>query len=48
MFHDVFDRERQWADLVPRLAEVGLFPNDPKKIEQVLNERRRGRVTRGR
>ena len=48
MFHDVFDRERQWADLVPRLAQVGLFPNDPKKIEQVQAERRRNRVTRGR
>ena len=48
LFREVFSRESQWADLVPRLAEVGLFPNDPKKIEEVQAERRRSRVTRGR
>jgi hypothetical protein len=29
------------VDLIPRLAQVGLFPNDPKKIQQVQNEHRR-------
>ena len=41
LFHDVFAAESQWADLIPRLAQVGLFPNDPKKIEEVRNVRRR-------
>jgi uncharacterized Ntn-hydrolase superfamily protein len=34
-FKEVFAQEPQWLDLIPRLAQVGLFPNDPKKIEQV-------------
>ncbi|MGH7741435.1 MAG: DUF1028 domain-containing protein [Candidatus Eiseniibacteriota bacterium] len=41
IFHTVFAAEPQWVDLIPRLAEVGLFPNDPKKIQQVQNEHRR-------
>jgi uncharacterized Ntn-hydrolase superfamily protein len=35
VFRRVFARERRWAELVPRLAKVELFPNDPKKIEDV-------------
>jgi uncharacterized Ntn-hydrolase superfamily protein len=35
LFHRVFAREARWVQLVPRLAEVGLFPNDKKKIAQV-------------
>jgi len=41
IFHTVFAAEPQWVDLIPRLAQVGLFPNDPKKIQQVQNEHRR-------
>jgi uncharacterized Ntn-hydrolase superfamily protein len=37
-FRQVFARERRWADLVPRLARVGLFPNDPRKIDEVLRQ----------
>ncbi len=36
IFRRVFARERRWADLVPRLAQVELFPNDPKKIAEVV------------
>ena len=44
MFKEVFARESQWADLVPRLAQVGLFPNDPKALAEVDNQRTRGRM----
>jgi uncharacterized Ntn-hydrolase superfamily protein len=44
ILRDVFARESQWAHLVPRLAQVGLFPNDPKAIEEVLAVRPRGRL----
>lgn len=37
-FHRVFARERRWADLVPRLAKVGLFPDDSDKIRAVLDQ----------
>ncbi len=38
-FHDVFAREgKRWVDLVPRLAKVGLFPDDPAKIVQVQKQ----------
>src|SRR5262245_42605840 len=28
LFREVFSREKLWIDLIPRLAKVGLFPND--------------------
>jgi uncharacterized Ntn-hydrolase superfamily protein len=34
-FRKVFAREKRWIDLVPRLAKVGLFPDDPSKIAEV-------------
>jgi uncharacterized Ntn-hydrolase superfamily protein len=36
VFRRVFARERRWAELIPRLAQVGLFPNDPRKIGEVV------------
>jgi uncharacterized Ntn-hydrolase superfamily protein len=48
LFREVFSREQQWVDLVPRLAKVGLFPDDPKKIEEVQHQRPRSRLERGR
>jgi uncharacterized Ntn-hydrolase superfamily protein len=47
-FRTVFSRERQWVDLIPRLAKVGLFPDDPKQIEEVQRQRPRSRMDRGR
>jgi len=47
IFRSVFTRESRWVDLVPRLAQVGLFPNDPKKIEEVQRQRTRSRMSRG-
>jgi uncharacterized Ntn-hydrolase superfamily protein len=35
LFKKVFAQENRWIDLVPRLAKVGLFPDDPKKIAEV-------------
>jgi uncharacterized Ntn-hydrolase superfamily protein len=46
LFRDVFASESQWVDLIPRLAQVGLFPNDPKKIEEVQRQRPRSRMSR--
>jgi uncharacterized Ntn-hydrolase superfamily protein len=34
-FKEVFSRERRWVDLIPRLAKVGLFPDDAAKIAEV-------------
>ncbi len=48
LFREVFAHERQWVDLVPRLAQAGLFPNDPKKIDEVQRQRPRSRFERGR
>ncbi len=45
-FRSVFGRESQWVELIPRLAKVGLFPNDPKKIEEVQRQRPRSRLSR--
>ncbi len=36
IFIRVFTKEGRWADLVPRLAQVELFPNDPQKIADVV------------
>jgi tetratricopeptide (TPR) repeat protein len=35
LFKRVFEREPRWVPLVPRLARVGLFPDDAKKIAEV-------------
>jgi uncharacterized Ntn-hydrolase superfamily protein len=48
LFRTVFSHERQWVDLIPRLAKVGMFPNDPKKIDEVQRQRPRTRMDRGR
>jgi uncharacterized Ntn-hydrolase superfamily protein len=46
LFRDVFAEEDRWVDLIPRLAKVGLFPNDPKKIDEVQRQRSRSRLRR--
>jgi uncharacterized Ntn-hydrolase superfamily protein len=35
LFRKVFARERRWIELVPRLAKVGLFPDDARRIAEV-------------
>lgn len=46
LFKKVFASESRWIELVPRLARVGLFPDDPKKIAEVQKQRPRGRTLR--
>jgi uncharacterized Ntn-hydrolase superfamily protein len=46
LFHQVFAKERHWADLVPRLAKAGLFPDDPKQIDEVMRQRPQSRTDR--
>jgi uncharacterized Ntn-hydrolase superfamily protein len=46
VFRAVFAAEPRWVDLVPRLARVGMFPDDPKKIDDVV--RLRPRASRAR
>jgi uncharacterized Ntn-hydrolase superfamily protein len=48
LFREVSSRERLWVDVIPRLAKAGLFPDDPKKIEEVQRAMRRTRTNRGR
>jgi uncharacterized Ntn-hydrolase superfamily protein len=45
-FREVFARETRWADLVPRLAKVGLFPDDPAKVADVTRLRPAGKSPR--
>jgi uncharacterized Ntn-hydrolase superfamily protein len=35
LFRKVFAREARWVPLVERLSKVGLFPADPKAVEEV-------------
>jgi len=46
LFRQVFTKEPVWADLIPRLSKVGLFPADPKAVEEVMKLRPRGRMDR--
>jgi len=45
LFRQVFQRERQWVQLVPRLAgPVGLLPNDPAKLKKITDQDSRGKA----
>jgi uncharacterized Ntn-hydrolase superfamily protein len=45
LFRKVFQRERRWVGLVPRLAgPVGLLPNDPVKLKRITDQDLRGRA----
>jgi uncharacterized Ntn-hydrolase superfamily protein len=46
IFRRVFEQERVWADLVPRLVKAGLFPDDPKQVDEVQRQRPHGRMDR--
>src|SRR5262249_36689174 len=46
LFHEVFKKEPFWSDLVPRLAKAGLFPDDPKQIQEVVSQRPKSRADR--
>lgn len=35
IFKRVFERETVWLELIPRLAESGLLPNDPAVLEKI-------------
>lgn len=37
LFHRVFSMDKNWMTLTPRLAKVGLIPNDQKLIERILS-----------
>ena len=37
LFRRVFAKDRNWVILTPRLAKVGLLPDDPQVIEQIVN-----------
>ncbi|HYU75476.1 MAG TPA: DUF1028 domain-containing protein [Ktedonobacteraceae bacterium] len=39
MFRDVFAQEPAWAEMVSRLASVGLLPNDPTLLKFILDQR---------
>lgn len=38
IFARVFERERRWVDLVPRLADAGILPKEPKIIQEILRQ----------
>lgn len=46
LFRKVFAREPRWLELIPRLAKVGLFPDDARKIAEVQGMRSRSRLSR--
>ncbi len=35
----VFTREPRWAEMIPRLAAIGLLPDDPALIDLILSQR---------
>lgn len=37
LFRRVFATDRNWIELTPRLAKVGLIPDDPKLIERIVS-----------
>ncbi|MFL6211399.1 MAG: DUF1028 domain-containing protein [Pyrinomonadaceae bacterium] len=37
LFRRVFAQDKNWLTLTPRLAKVGLIPDDPKLIERILS-----------
>ena len=37
LFRRVFAMDKNWVTLTPRLAKVGLIPDDPKLIERIVN-----------
>lgn len=37
LFRRVFGMDKNWVTLTPRLAKVGLFPDDPKLIQRIVN-----------
>jgi len=39
IFKRVFAKERQWADLVPRLVDAGLLTDDQAVVEKILAQR---------
>lgn len=45
MLRDVFSRGSQWAELVPRLAPLGLIPEEPGALERILAQRAGGGAT---
>jgi uncharacterized Ntn-hydrolase superfamily protein len=44
IFRQVFIKEPVYADLLKRLPKAGLFPDDPKAINEVVAQRPRGRM----
>jgi uncharacterized Ntn-hydrolase superfamily protein len=38
IFRRVFTMDKNWVELTPRLAKVGLLPGDAKVIERILRE----------
>ena len=46
LFREVFSKESFWADLVPRIAKAGLFPEDAKQIDEVVRQRPHSRMDR--
>jgi len=43
IFREVFSKEPFWSDLVPRLAPLGLLPNEPGVIQRIVGQARTGR-----
>jgi tetratricopeptide (TPR) repeat protein len=37
LFRRVFAMDKNWVTLTPRLAKVGLIPDDPKLIQRIVN-----------
>ncbi len=38
IFKEVFQRERVWVELVPRLVDSGLLPKDPVAIKRIVSQ----------
>ena len=39
LFRQAFAKDKNWAAVTPRLAKVGLLPDDPKLIQRIVHVR---------
>jgi predicted Zn-dependent protease len=38
IFHEVFRREPRWRELIPRLVDAGLLPDDRSLLRRILED----------
>jgi len=47
LFKKVFAMDHNWVDLTPRLAKVGLLPDDPQLIQKIIRQANQSQANQG-